>query len=79
MNTFTSKNGKYPLVYGGDFPNAMAGFSKFDSRYCRKDSLDSNLVKGKIVLCDELSNGESVFLSGVCLQLSLMAMMVIKL
>lgn len=54
-------------------------FSKFDSRYCRKDSLDSNLVKGKIVLCDELSNGESVFLSGVCLQLSLMAMMVIKL
>ncbi|KAK1353496.1 hypothetical protein POM88_051861 [Heracleum sosnowskyi] len=33
-------------------------------RYCRKSSLDSNLVKGKIVLCDELSNGESDFLSG---------------
>ncbi|WOG93971.1 hypothetical protein DCAR_0313261 [Daucus carota subsp. sativus] len=63
VNTFTSKKGKYPLVYGGDVPNVMAGFSKFDSRYCRKNSLDSKLVKGKIVLCDELSNGESVFLS----------------
>ncbi|XP_063948438.1 subtilisin-like protease SBT4.3 isoform X2 [Daucus carota subsp. sativus] len=65
VNTFTSKNGKYPLVYGGDVPNAMAGFLKFDSRHCRKNSLDSKLVKGKIVLCDELSNGESIFLSGV--------------
>ncbi|KAL1802527.1 hypothetical protein ACET3Z_031174 [Daucus carota] len=37
VKTFTSKKGKYALVYGGDVPNAMAGFSKYDSRYCRKN------------------------------------------
>ncbi|WOH14565.1 hypothetical protein DCAR_0934085 [Daucus carota subsp. sativus] len=32
VKTFTSKKGKYALLYGGDVPNAMAGFSKYDSR-----------------------------------------------
>ena len=33
VKTFTSKKGKYALLYGGDVPNAMAGFSKYDSRW----------------------------------------------
>ncbi|KAJ4720886.1 cucumisin-like [Melia azedarach] len=33
-------------------------------RYCGKDSLDRNLVKGKIVLCDALNTGEGPFYAG---------------
>lgn len=33
-------------------------------RYCSLDSLDKTLVKGKIVLCDELSDGEGAMQSG---------------
>lgn len=33
-------------------------------RYCSPDSLDKTLVDGKIVLCDELSDGEGALQSG---------------
>jgi hypothetical protein len=31
---------------------------------CTKNSLDQDLVKGKIVLCDFLTRGEAAFLAG---------------
>lgn len=54
----------YPLIYAGDAPNITAGFNRSRSRLCIKDSLDKNLVKGKIVLCDGSNNGESVMFAG---------------
>ncbi|PWA42929.1 Peptidase S8/S53 domain-containing protein [Artemisia annua] len=54
----------YHLIYAGDAPNITAGFNSSRSRLCIKDSLDKNLVKGKIVLCDGSNNGESVMLAG---------------
>lgn len=33
-------------------------------RYCRENSLDSNLVKGKIVLCDSVITGETPLAAG---------------
>jgi len=33
-------------------------------RYCKKNSLDQDLVKGKIVLCDVRTTGEEEFLAG---------------
>lgn len=33
-------------------------------RYCSTDSLDKTLVEGKIVLCDELNDGEGALQSG---------------
>lgn len=33
-------------------------------RFCTRNSLDPNLVKGKIVLCDIFSNGTGAFLAG---------------
>ena len=35
------------------------------TRFCIRNSLDKNLVEGKIILCDQLSNGEVVMLAGV--------------
>ncbi|KAL6311900.1 hypothetical protein AAG906_010954 [Vitis piasezkii] len=59
INTF-EPNGMYPFIYGGDAPNITGGFSANTSR----NSLDPNLVKGKIVLCDIISNGTGAFLAG---------------
>ncbi|KAK1364606.1 hypothetical protein POM88_040167 [Heracleum sosnowskyi] len=63
VNTF-NLSGTHPIVYGGDVPNSAAGFSGEDSRYCSPHSLDKTLVNGKIVLCDELSDGEGAMQAG---------------
>ncbi|XP_059457644.1 cucumisin-like isoform X3 [Corylus avellana] len=64
INTFDLKNEKYPIIYGGDAPNTRKGFRSSSSRYCRNNSLDQDLVKGKIVLCDIRTNGEGAFVAG---------------
>ncbi|KAF2296157.1 hypothetical protein GH714_036414 [Hevea brasiliensis] len=63
INTFDLKNAMYPLIYGGDAPNITGNFTGSQSRFCSINSLDANLVKGKIVLCD-LSTGEGPLLAG---------------
>ncbi|KAJ9557724.1 hypothetical protein OSB04_012338 [Centaurea solstitialis] len=64
INPFTLE-GMYPLVYAGDVPNIAAGFNGSTSRFCIEDnSLDKNLVQGKIILCDWISTGEVQMLAG---------------
>ncbi|KAL5568973.1 hypothetical protein UlMin_025548 [Ulmus minor] len=55
VNTFDLKNGTFPIIFGGDAPNRTAGFQGSSSRRCLPDSLDTSLVKGKIVLCDGIA------------------------
>ncbi|KAK1572031.1 hypothetical protein Q3G72_026533 [Acer saccharum] len=64
INTVDLTNTTYPLIYGGDAPNVTGGFSHTLSRFCIGDSLDKNLVKGKIVLCDALVSGRGPFYAG---------------
>ncbi|KAK2637441.1 hypothetical protein Ddye_032233 [Dipteronia dyeriana] len=64
INTVNLKNTMYPLIYGGDEPNVIRGSPNTSSRLCNEDSLDKNLVKGKIVLCDLLDSGEGPFYAG---------------
>ncbi|PNY15135.1 cucumisin-like protein, partial [Trifolium pratense] len=52
LNTFDLEGKLYPIIYSGDAPNKKAGFDKHSSRNCSSNSLDDNLVKGKIVLCE---------------------------
>ncbi|XP_010658507.1 cucumisin [Vitis vinifera] len=67
INAF-EPNGMYPLIYGGDAPNTRGGFRGNTSRFCEKNSLNPNLVKGKIVLCIGLGAGleetSNAFLAG---------------
>ncbi|KAL6311901.1 hypothetical protein AAG906_011010 [Vitis piasezkii] len=63
INTF-ELNDMYPLIYGGDAPNTAAGFSGNRSRFCLPRTLNPNLVKGKIVLCDIKTSGTGAFLAG---------------
>ncbi|XP_030451259.2 cucumisin-like isoform X2 [Syzygium oleosum] len=54
INTFDLKSDMYPIIYGANAPNVSAGYNGSISRYCFRGTLDSNLVKGKIVFCDTL-------------------------
>ncbi|XP_052207257.1 cucumisin-like [Diospyros lotus] len=68
LNTFKMQK-KYPMIYAGDAPNTTANATGSVSRYCLRGSLNRNLVKGKIVLCDGIdngivSNGETALLAG---------------
>ncbi|XP_020203503.2 cucumisin [Cajanus cajan] len=52
VNSFDQNNKSYPLIYAGDAPNVTGGYNSSISRLCLESSLDEDLVKGKIVLCD---------------------------
>nr|KYP38928.1 Cucumisin [Cajanus cajan] len=58
INSFDLNNESYPLIYAGDAPNLTGGHNSSVSRFCVESSLDEDLVKGKIVLCD-ISEGTS--------------------
>ncbi|XP_047315397.1 cucumisin-like [Impatiens glandulifera] len=47
----------YPMVYGADVPNKRMNASREAAGMCRKNSLDTTLVKGKIVICEEYNLG----------------------
>ncbi|XWS07697.1 hypothetical protein CRYUN_Cryun41cG0012200 [Craigia yunnanensis] len=64
INTFDLKNEMYPIIYGGDAPNTTAQYTGRSSRYCFQNSLDQNLVKGKIVLCDRADTGKGPLFAG---------------
>ncbi|KAJ1389158.1 Peptidase S8/S53 domain [Sesbania bispinosa] len=52
INTYQPSGNLYPLIYGRDAPNTLKGFDGSKSRLCFENSLDPDLVKNKIVLCD---------------------------
>ncbi|XP_021832758.1 subtilisin-like protease SBT4.10 [Prunus avium] len=58
VNSFTSNGTSYPLVYGKD---ATSHCSNFDAQSCLAGCIDSDLVKGKILVCDA-SDGDIVAL-----------------
>ncbi|KAJ9160206.1 hypothetical protein P3X46_025627 [Hevea brasiliensis] len=64
INTFDTNNAMFPIIYGGDAPNITGNFTGSKSRLCSTNSLDPRLVKGKIVVCDELNSGKAPFLAG---------------
>ncbi|OIW01973.1 hypothetical protein TanjilG_14062 [Lupinus angustifolius] len=53
INTFDLKGEFYPIIYGGDAPNTTAGTDESSYSLCSIKSLDQNLIKGKIVLCED--------------------------
>ncbi|XP_023551327.1 cucumisin-like [Cucurbita pepo subsp. pepo] len=65
INTFDLNGTQYPLVYAGNIPNVTAGFNGSISRFCTRNSVDRDLMKGKIVLCDHfVSPKKTIFLKG---------------
>ncbi|XP_039067526.1 cucumisin-like [Hibiscus syriacus] len=64
INTIELKDKMFPLIYGGAAPNIKDGYDSSESRYCWEDSLDKALVAGKVVLCDEVNNGEGAISAG---------------
>ncbi|EOY17973.1 Subtilisin-like serine endopeptidase family protein, putative [Theobroma cacao] len=54
----------YPIIHGGSAPNTTGNFTWASSRNCLQNSLDRNLVKGKIVLCDRFVSGREPLRAG---------------
>ncbi|XP_045786965.1 cucumisin-like [Trifolium pratense] len=52
INTFDLRKKMFPIIFARDIPNATGGFNSSLSRFCVKDSVDKDAVKGKIVLCE---------------------------
>ncbi|XP_022139164.1 cucumisin-like isoform X2 [Momordica charantia] len=52
VNTFDLKGKQYSLIYGGDAPNPTS--TKSDSSVCKENSVNVEMVKGKILVCDSL-------------------------
>ncbi|XP_017410255.1 cucumisin [Vigna angularis] len=59
LNTFSSTQKSYPLIYAGDAGRRNNSMSRF----CRENDLDGALVKGKIVLCDGYTPSQYVGLA----------------
>ncbi|XP_042487273.1 subtilisin-like protease SBT4.4 [Macadamia integrifolia] len=62
INSFTLNGTKHPLVYGKEV--ATAECDEEAARLCSKFCLDSGLVKGKILLCDQSTKGEEAQQAG---------------
>ncbi|KAL0542432.1 hypothetical protein IC582_022541 [Cucumis melo] len=54
INTFDLNGTQYPLVHAGNIPNVTGGFNGSISRFCLGNSVDRELVKGKIAVCDSI-------------------------
>ncbi|XP_057486100.1 cucumisin-like isoform X2 [Actinidia eriantha] len=63
INTFEPHN-MYPMIYAGNAPNTTGNFNGLSSRFCSRNSLDANLVRGKIVLCDSWTDGRPPLVAG---------------
>ncbi|KAL2326647.1 hypothetical protein Fmac_025705 [Flemingia macrophylla] len=57
VNSFDQNNTSYPLIYAGDAPNIPGGYNSSISRFCQESSIDEDLVKGKIILCNDVPQG----------------------
>ncbi|ONI00108.1 hypothetical protein PRUPE_6G067700 [Prunus persica] len=53
VNSFTLNGTSFPLVHGKD---VSSNCTEEDAGYCKEGCLDSQLVKGKIVLCDRYTS-----------------------
>ncbi|XVE79674.1 hypothetical protein DITRI_Ditri14bG0077100 [Diplodiscus trichospermus] len=58
INPFSLNRTKFPLVYGSGTADCPVGFAR------RCSCLDSGLVKGKIVLCDEVRGQNEAHMAG---------------
>ncbi|XAR70354.1 Cucumisin [Bertholletia excelsa] len=63
VNSFDLNGTIYPLIWGGDAPNVTIGSNSDYSRSCEPDTMNSDKVKGKIVLCDAIWDGSGVLLA----------------
>ncbi|AES99459.2 subtilisin-like serine endopeptidase family protein [Medicago truncatula] len=64
INIFDLSGNMYPIIYAGDAPNTQAGFNGHKSKFCSLNSLNSLLVKGKIVLCKGHIGSQEAFRAG---------------
>ena len=63
VNAFELNGTPFPLIWGGDATNFSGNYISLTSKYCIPGALDMNKVKGKIVLCEDRSDGSGVMMA----------------
>lgn len=53
VNAFELNGTPFPLIWVGDATNFPGNYISLTSKYCIPGELDTNKVKGKIVLCED--------------------------
>ncbi|KAG7538309.1 Peptidase S8/S53 domain superfamily [Arabidopsis suecica] len=61
VNPFNLNGTKFPIVYG---QNVSRNCSQAEAGFCSSGCVDSDLVKGKIVLCDDFLGYREAYLAG---------------
>ena len=64
INNFNLHGGSYPLIWGGDAVNYTVGSNTEISSNCYPGAMNSDKVRGTIVLCDSLYDGSGILLAG---------------
>ncbi|KAI3468816.1 hypothetical protein Pfo_025479 [Paulownia fortunei] len=63
INAFDLNGTSYPLIWGGDAANYTIGSSPDYARYCINGGMNADIVAGKIVFCEALSDGSGILLA----------------
>ena len=63
INSFDLNGTIYPLIWGGDAVNYTIGSNPEISSYCFADAMNSDIVKGKIVLCQSFRGSTGILLA----------------
>ena len=63
INSFDLNGTSYPLIWGGDAVNYTAGSNPVISSYCLPDTMNSYIVKGKIVFCETFWDGSGILMA----------------
>ncbi|KAH0460737.1 hypothetical protein IEQ34_008312 [Dendrobium chrysotoxum] len=64
LNTDGSNGTLYPLIRASNAPNTSAGFDASTAKYCNKGSLNEDLTKGRVVICEHFNVGLGPQLAG---------------
>ena len=64
INTYNVDNTSHPLIWGGNATNFSANYIPRESSLCFPGALNSDKVKGSIVLCEDNDDGSGVLMAG---------------
>ncbi|KZV55861.1 cucumisin-like [Dorcoceras hygrometricum] len=63
INTFDLNGTTYPLIWGGDAVNYTIGSSPEFARFCLGDTMNTDMLAGRIVFCEAEQDGSTILLA----------------
>lgn len=65
VNSFDLNGSSYPLIWGGDAVNYTFGYSPDYASFCDAETMNLDMIPGKIVVCEGYrQDGSAILLNG---------------